>query len=44
MYTKNGKIYPADIWKYSLNCEKQVILLIITNLEGYIAKSKGRWH
>ena len=31
-------IYPANISKHNPNCEKQVVLLMISN------KEKGRWH
>ena len=30
---KNKKIYPAYVWKHNSNCEKQVILLMISNGE-----------
>ena len=33
---KNEKTYPAYVWKYKSNREKQVILLIISNGE--------KWH
>ena len=44
MYAKNEKVYPAYISKYNSNCEKQVILLMITNGKGREATSEGRWH
>ena len=31
LYAKKEKIYPAYVLKHSSNCEKQVILLIISN-------------
>ena len=36
LYAKREKIYPAYISKHNSNCEKQVILLIISNGE--------KWH
>ena len=42
MYAKKEKIYPAYTSKHKSNCEKQVILLIIPNGEGwhYLAVKK----
>ena len=42
MYAKNEKIYPANISKQNSNCEKRVILLMVTNLERlyYLAIKK----
>ena len=44
LYAKKEKIYPAYVWKYNSNHEKQVILLMIPNGEGqwwhYIAVKK----
>ena len=34
-YTKKEKIYPAYFSKYNSNCEKQIILLIIPDGEGW---------
>ena len=34
LYAKKEKIYPAYVSKHNLNCEKQVILLVIPNGEG----------
>ena len=41
LYAKN--IYPADASKHNSNCEKQVILLMIPNREGwrYLALFRG---
>ena len=36
MYAKKEKVYPAYVSKYNSNCEKQVILLMISNGE--------KWH
>ena len=36
MYVKKENIYPAYVSKYNSNCEKQVILLMISNGE--------KWH
>ena len=38
---KKGKIYPAYISKHNSNCEKQFILLMISNGEKREAKSEG---
>ena len=42
LYTKKEKIYPAYISKNHSNCEKQVILSIIPNGDGwhYLAVKK----
>ena len=32
---KKKKIYPAYVSKHSSNCEKQVILLMIPNRQGW---------
>ena len=37
-------MYSAYVSKHDSNCEKQVVLLMISNVEGREAKSKGRWH
>ena len=45
MYVKKEKIYPSYVSKHNSNCEKQVILLMIPNVEKCGAKSEGRrWH
>ena len=36
LYAKKEKVYPAYVSKYNSNCEKQVILLMISNGE--------KWH
>ena len=33
LYTKEKEIRPAFIWKINLNCEKQIILLMVPNEE-----------
>ena len=33
LYAKKEKVYPAYVSKYNSNCEKQVILLMISNGE-----------
>ena len=35
LYVKKGKIYPAYVSKHNSNCQKQVILLMIANREGW---------
>ena len=35
LYAKKEKIYPAYVSKHNSNCEKQVILLMIPNGEGW---------
>ena len=35
LYSKKKKIYPAYVSKRNLNCEKEVILLIIPNGKGW---------
>ena len=35
-YAKKEEIYPAYVWKHNLNCEKQVIFLLISN--------RNKWH
>ena len=42
MYVEKEKIYPAYVSKYNSNCEKQVILLMISNREKCEVKSEGR--
>ena len=44
LYAK--KIHPAYVSKHNLNCEKQVIFLMVSNGEKRKAKSKGQqlWH
>ena len=42
LYAKKEKIYPAYVSKHSLNCEKHVILFMISNGEKRKAKSEGR--
>ena len=39
---KKKKKYPVYVSKYNLNCEKQVILLMISNEEGwhYLVENK----
>ena len=45
MYAKKEKIYPAYVSKYNSNCEKQVILLMISSREIRVAKSeRWQWH
>ena len=46
LYAKKEKIYPAYISKYKSNCEKQVIILMISNGEkiGIILQSKNYQH
>ena len=39
LYAK--KIHPAYVSKHNLNCEKQVIFLMVSNGEKRKAKSKG---
>ena len=39
---KRKNIYSAYVSNYSSNREKQVILLMVSNIEGREAKSKGR--
>ena len=39
---KKNKKYPAYLSKHNSNCEKQVILLTISNGEKRKAKSEGR--
>ena len=34
LYAKKEKIYPAYVSKHIINLEKQVILLMIPNVEG----------
>ena len=38
MYAKKEKIYPAHATKHNTNREKQIILLMIPNIEGREAK------
>ena len=42
MYAKKEKIYPAYVSKHNSNCEKQVLLLMISNEEkwNYLAVKK----
>ena len=40
LYAKKEKIYPAYVSKYNSNCEKQVILLMISSREIRVAKSE----
>ena len=42
MYAKKEKIYPAYVSKHNSKCEKQVILLMIPNMEEwhYLAVKK----
>ena len=35
LYTEKQRIYPAYVSKYNSNCEKQVVLLITQNGEGW---------
>ena len=46
LFFKEKEILPACISKYNSTCEKQIILLMITNeeKEGFEDKSEGRWH
>ena len=49
LHTKKGKIYLAYVSKHNSNREKQVILLMIPNGEGWEgreheAKSEGQWY
>ena len=39
LYAKKEKIYPTYISKYKSNCEKQVIILMISNGEKKMALS-----
>ena len=43
LYAKKEKIYPAYVSEHNSNCEKQVILLMIPNGEGwhYLAVKKN---
>ena len=42
LYAKKENMYPAYVFKHNSNCKKQVVLLMIPNVEGREAKSKGR--
>ena len=41
---KKKKIYPGYASKHNSNCEKQVILLMISNGKGREAQLEGEWH
>ena len=42
MYAKKEQIYPAYVSKHNSNRDRQVILLMIPNIEGLEAKSGRR--
>ena len=44
MNTENEKKYPTYVSKDNANCEKQVILLMISKREGYKTNIHGQWH
>ena len=35
MYAKKEKLYPDHVSKHNSNCEKQVVLLMMSNGEGW---------
>ena len=35
LYAKKAKIYPAYVSKHNSNCEKQIIILMIPNRNGW---------
>ena len=39
MYAKKEQTYPAYVSKHNSNCDRQVVLLMIPNIEGDEAKS-----
>ena len=39
MYAKKEQTYPAYVSKHNSNCDRQVVLLMIPNIEGHEAKS-----
>ena len=41
LHAEKDKIYPSYVSKHNSDCEKQVILLIISNPDKRIAKSEG---
>ena len=44
LYVKKEKMHPAYISTHNSNCQKQVILLIISNEPVCEATSKKQWH
>ena len=42
LYAKKGKIYPAYVSKHNSSCEKQIVLLMISNGDKSLPKSERR--